>query len=379
MSFQHKLDSLLNKGKAKLKEYTDGKPTGQPQQGYPQYPQQHPQQSPPQQYPPQQYQQQPYYNNGPPPPPQQYQQYPGYQNPSPGPPPVPTWNKPQSPEVQSPYAQPPIPNAATRPHNPPSNTQPYWQPNFDPSIPINHVFIQETGAHGWGNNESQNYTTNPENCFFTPDHSLVLRGIVNSNSHDRYTSARLISEQRLSRQRGYLSVKIRAPSATGIWPAFWLLPAEPFTWPDDGEVDIFESWNGEGMNHSCLHWGHFNGEDWNKHRVVDTPIPDLRDREVQVGFAWDQEQDVNGARGRMVWYVDGRAVMKAPIPEGTRRMSDWRVIINVAMGGNVCQGKLPADGTYDFVLRELGTWDAPAGGWEQFGRDFEGTKEGRTM
>lgn len=133
------------------------------------------------------------------------------------------------------------------------------------------------------------------------------------------------------------------------------------------------------MNHSCLHWGHYNGEDWNKHRVADTPIPDLRDREVQAGFAWDQEHDINGARGRLVWYIDGRAVMKALMPEGTRRMSDWRIIINLAMGGNVCKGKLPADGAYDFVLRELGIWDAPPGGWEQFGRDFDGTREGKTM
>ncbi|KAF4622748.1 hypothetical protein G7Y89_g14279 [Cudoniella acicularis] len=288
----------------------------------------------------------------------------------------PSWSKPQSPQPQPP-PPPLIPNSTRPPTS--SNTQPYWQPIFDPSIPISQLFIQETGSHGWGNNESQNYTSNPENCFFTPDNSLVLRGIVNSSSSDKYTSARLISEQRLSRQKGYLSVRLRAPCAPGIWPAFWMLPAQPFTWPNDGEVDIFESWNGEGVNHSCLHWGFYNGEDWNKHRVVDTPIPDLKDREVHVGFAWDQEEDVNGAKGRMVWYVDGRAVMKANIPEGTRRMSDWRIIVNVAMGGNVCQGKLPEDGTYDFVLRDLGMWDAPVGGWDQFGRDFEEAREGKTM
>lgn len=172
---------------------------------------------------------------------------------------------------------------------------------------------------------------------------------------------------------------MRAPCATGIWPAFWLLPAQPFTWPNDGEVDIFESWNGDCVNHSCLHWGHFNGEDWNKHRVLETPIHDMAQREVTMGFAWQQNGDQNGAGGKMIWYIDGRPIMKASIPEGTRRLSDYRIIINVAMGGNVCQGKLPADGTYDFVLRGLGMWETPAGGWEQFARDFDSTTEGKTM
>lgn len=144
-------------------------------------------------------------------------------------------------------------------------------------------------------------------------------------------------------------------------------------------MDIFESWNGDCVNHSCLHWGHFNGEDWNKHRVMETDIPSMPQREVQVGFAWMQDEDRDGAPGKMIWYLDGRIVMRADIPAGTRRLSDFRVIINVAMGGNVCAGKLPADGSYDFVIMGLSMWDAPFGGWEGFQRDFSSAREGKTM
>ncbi|KAG9234584.1 concanavalin A-like lectin/glucanase domain-containing protein [Amylocarpus encephaloides] len=378
MSFLNSLEGALNKGKAKLKEYTDGK-NSQPQQ--PQHHQQQyyppPHQPQPHQYnPPGQFQQwqqeEPYH------PPQPSQ--PPYQN-SPlspqnlqigGPPPIPSWSKPPAPQTP----QPPIPSS-TRPS---ARSPPYWQPLFDASLPISTYFIQETGDHGWGNNEKQNYTNSPANCFFTPHQQLVLRGIVNTFApNNRYTSARLISQQKLSRQRGYLSATLKAPCAPGIWPAFWALPAEPFTWPNDGEVDIFESWNGDCVNHSCLHWGHYNGEDWNKHRVVDTYIPDMPQREVMIGFAWTQDEDRDGAGGRMVWYLDGRPVMKAIVPAGTRRVSDYRVIMNVAMGGNVCQGKLPADGVYDFVVRELAMWDTPAVGWDQFHRDFDSGREGKTM
>lgn len=348
MSF---LDGLINKGKAKLKELSDSHP---PSQNYNNPP-------PQQQY----YNNQPQYQNYPPPqqfspPPQQYHNLP---------PPIPNSTRPGS--------TPPIPNS-TRPISS-SQSPAYWQPAFNPSTPISQIFQQETGAHGWGNNEAQNYTADPTNCFFTPNNQLVLRAIANSAAPDKYTSARLISHQKLGRQRGCLTASLKAPCAKGIWPAFWLLPAQPFTWPNDGEIDIFESWNGDCVNHSCLHWGHYNGEDWNKHRVLETNIPDMPHREVRVALAWSQNEDRDGAGGKLIWYLDGRPVMKGSIPEGTRRLSDWKVIINVAMGGNVCGGQLPVDGTYDFVVRELGMYDAPAGGWEAFERDFANTKEGHAM
>lgn len=68
--------------------------------------------------------------------------------------------------------------------------------------------------------------------------------------------------------------------------------------------------------------------------------------------------------------------MKAPIPAGARRMSDWQIIINVAMGGNVCQGKAPADGHYDMIIHELKLCDEPTGGWSRFEADWHGGPEG---
>jgi hypothetical protein len=315
MPFQHTLEGLLNKGKAKVDEFTNHSPQSQPQ------------------YRP--------------------------------PPPIPTSTKPQRPSIPT----------STKPSTSP--TTPYWQAAFNPSTSISQIFQQETGAHGWGNNESQNYTTDSRNCFFTPDNKLVLRAIAEPSNENKYTSARLISHQKLDRQRGCLTAILTAPCAAGIWPAFWLLPSQPFTWPNDGEIDIFESWNGDCVNHSCLHWGHYNGEDWNKHRVVETAIPDMGQQAHCFELAWDQPENSEG--GRLVWYIDGRAVMKAEIPRGTRRISDWRIILNVAMGGNVCGGKLPADGRYDFVVHELKMSGEPVGGWERFESDFETTRGGKTM
>lgn len=96
---------------------------------------------------------------------------------------------------------------------------------------------------------------------------------------------------------------------------------------------------------------------------------------LTMAFAWDQPEDGQG--GKAVWYIDGNAVMKADIPPGTRRISDWRIILNVAMGGNVCGGKLPRDGQYDFVVHELKMTDEPMGGWGRFGEEWQKTKEGK--
>lgn len=216
----------------------------------------------------------------------------------------------------------------------------------------------------------------------TPNNLLVLRAISAPTTPDparKYTSARLVSRQRLGRPRGSLIATLTLPCAAGIWPAFWLLPFEPFTWPHEGEVDIAETWNGDGINHSCLHWGFYTPEDNWKHRVVGTFVQGMQQgRPVRYEFAWNQDE--GSGQGRMVWYIDGRPVMKAPIPQGTRRMADFVILLNIAMGGNVTQGRTPDDGTYDFVVHELKMLDQPEnGGWGKFDQDFNITREGDTI
>jgi len=272
---------------------------------------------------------------------------------------------------------PPIPNASKpRPTLSTSGT-PYWTPDLQsPSVETN--FRHETGQHGWGNAESQNYVSSPSNSFHD-NSSLILRAIIDStlsSPSEQYTSARLTSHATLGRPRGCLTAHITAPVATGIWPAFWLLPADPFVWPTDGEVDIFEAWDGDAINHSCLHWGFFNGEDWNKHRVLETPLKQITSSGQRFDFVWDENDD---GTGRLVWYIDGQAVMKAEKPKGTRKMSDFRLLINIAVGGNVCKGHMPKNGVYEMKIRDLAMWESGPGGWEGFDRDWRSAKEGHGM
>lgn len=263
------------------------------------------------------------------------------------------------------------------PPPPPPQTRPggaiYWQPRFAADVPVTVEWDAKlgNGPDGWGNQELEHYTAAPANAFHTQDGRLVIRALAQNAAptpEQRYTSARLVSRQTLGRDKGVLTGVIVSPCAEGIWPAFWLLPQEPFSWPVDGEIDIAETWNGDHENRTCLHWG-FHHEP-QKHRVIGTKIPDMHARPVRYDFAWDQPGGQAG-QGRMIWYIDGRPVMKAPIPEGTRPMRDMTILLNVAMGGSVCGGKTPADGYYDMVVSTLFMGSEPEyGGWGRFENDW---------
>jgi len=239
-----------------------------------------------------------------------------------------------------------------------------WRPTFEAGVAS--AFRHETGDHGWGNNEIQNYTASPENSFIgpQPEGALVLKAIA---SHDgrSFTSARLVSYQKMAWPRGHVAARISAPLAKGIWPAFWLLPVENLRWPDDGEVDILETWGGRSENGACLHWGHFTPQDGHKHRMTKTPIARM-ELPHTYGFSWEGR--------RCVWFIDGRPTMRAVLPDTCRPFSEYNIILNIAMGGNVMNGERPDPGEYFMVVHSLGVWDAP---------NFEGAwalaTEGRTM
>ncbi|CAG8032090.1 unnamed protein product [Penicillium salamii] len=287
-------------------------------------------------------------------------------------------DSPQAPAHQPPPNPPPnhFPNLA------PQGQNIYWRPNHAPHAAVTAEWDAKlgNGPDGWGNQELQHYTDQPQNVFFPQENILVLRAIAQSQAptpEQRYTSARLVSRQPLSRDRGCLVAVIQSPCAQGIWPAFWLLPQEPFAWPTDGEIDIAETWNGDCENHSCLHWGQHHEPE--KHRVLGTRIQDMAYRPVRYDLVWDQPGGQAG-QGRLMWFIDGRPIMKAAIPEGTRPMRDMTVLLNVAMGGNVCGGQTPADGAYDMVVHAMYAVDEPEyGGWGGFEHAWHnsGVPEGR--
>lgn len=100
------------------------------------------------------------------------------------------------------------------------------------------------GLEGWGNNELQYYTK--ENVSVKKG-NLVIEARKESKNGMPYTSGRIRTmtedEQILyAPTYGRIEARISVPAGSGLWPAFWMLPATDKygVWAASGEIDIME-------------------------------------------------------------------------------------------------------------------------------------------
>ena len=114
----------------------------------------------------------------------------------------------------------------------------------------------DLGAGGWGNNESQYYTSRTDNVIVE---NGVLKIIAKKENYQgsNYTSARLLSKGKYSIKYGKIEFRAKLPVGGGTWPALWMLGDNISTagWPACGEIDIMEH-KGNELNkiHGTLHF-----------------------------------------------------------------------------------------------------------------------------
>ena len=99
---------------------------------------------------------------------------------------------------------------------------------------------------GWGNEELQYYTREPENVF-VKDSVLHIRALKESFHGCGYTSARLKTRKRdgtalFAKQYGKFEFRAKVPYGKGMWPALWMLPQDDKYggWAASGEIDVME-------------------------------------------------------------------------------------------------------------------------------------------
>ena len=114
-----------------------------------------------------------------------------------------------------------------------------WSDDFNNNgKPDSSKWRLETGGNGWGNNEAQFYTDSQNNAYTTGG-NLVIEAKKEDFGGKKYTSARLITNQKF--KYGVFEMRAKLPQGRGTWPAFWLLAAKrPLDWPRDGEIDVME-------------------------------------------------------------------------------------------------------------------------------------------
>jgi beta-glucanase (GH16 family) len=149
-----------------------------------------------------------------------------------------------------------------------------------------------------------------------------------------YTSARLITRDRLEVAYGRVEARLKLPRGAGIWPAFWMLGADldAVGWPQSGEIDIIENVGREpGTVHGTIHGPGYSGGSGIGHGY-----------DLPGGGAFADDFHIFTVEWRpdeIRWFVDGVPVFTVTpedIPSGTEWVYNhpFFLILNVAVGGN---------------------------------------------
>jgi beta-glucanase (GH16 family) len=112
-------------------------------------------------------------------------------------------------------------------------------------------------------NELQTYTRDLANAQYDGRGNLIIKAVKQTTGPRPYTSAKLSARHSVHRslfQYGLFEARIKVPTGTGIFPAWWLLGQDDrYGWPHCGEIDIMEapsSSSTSGQIHQGTHSPH---------------------------------------------------------------------------------------------------------------------------
>jgi beta-glucanase (GH16 family) len=123
-------------------------------------------------------------------------------------------------------------------------------------------------------------------------------------------------------QYGYMEMSAKFPPGKGMWPAFWLLPADG-SWPP--EIDAME-WQGgtPTIDYATIHWGvERNGHHPSSGTSYDTGI-DLSTGFHTYGLDWQADS--------VTWYFDGKAIKKFTKVNDIPHKPMY-ILVDLAVGG----------------------------------------------
>lgn len=117
-----------------------------------------------------------------------------------------------------------------------------WSDEFDGESLNGDNWHFETGSHGWGNREWQNYVEAGVTEVSGGTLKIIARKTGPGQQAGDYESARLNSKRSFT--YGRLEIRARIPEhrGKGVWPALWMLGSniDSVGWPACGEIDIME-------------------------------------------------------------------------------------------------------------------------------------------
>lgn len=196
-----------------------------------------------------------------------------------------------------------------------------------------------TDGYGWGNSEQEYYTNSIRNVRINGKGQLEIHALRLSDTDPildhcfacTYTSARLKTAGILGFRYGRMIARIKVPTDTGTWPAFWMLGNDLIkggTWPESGEIDIVETRGGApNVVHGTVHGPGYSGGNGRGSTFFASSV--LSAAYHNYGIDWTPN--------KIVWTFDGQPYFTmTPADTGGNRYvfnQEFFLILNLAMGG----------------------------------------------
>jgi len=243
--------------------------------------------------------------------------------------------------------------AATAAYDAPEGYELVWNDEFNSGSELNsNDWTHEVQNSYWVNNELQNYVNHK-----TPDGDVVTE-IKNGTlrihclkENGKIYSGRVYAKVTEGWTYGYIEASIKLPSGKGTWPAFWMMPVNFKSWPDDGEIDIMEE-VGYRPNYvsSSLHANshvHSNNTQVTAEKYCSTAEGEFH----TYAILWTADNITTYVDGEQILSYDNRGLGTDDWPYN----APFYVILNLAWGGDwggiqgVDESKLPVTMEVDYV------------------------------
>ncbi len=199
-----------------------------------------------------------------------------------------------------------------------------WEDQFDGSSLDTTKWKIDVGGNGWGNNESQYYTS--QGNLTIQNSILTITAKAEQFGSNQYTSAKLKTEGKFNVRFGKIETRMKCPMGQGLWPAFWMLGSNHSTigWPKCGEIDVIEHINSETKVHGTAHWDNVGHIYWGG--IINNDPTQFHNYSI----IWDST--------KIQWFMDDQIYYQLNTLNGVNGTEEFQnsfyLILNLAVGGN---------------------------------------------